>query len=225
MSYEVIRLIRQLIGAGIGDTTRLSYILDRLENGKYLYLSDQKYLESIVNTNESITRKPFQDQPEFGNLEAELRNINLQLENILQNKADNENRISENIPTAQTNLISKSSSGTIDSAPQPKSEDITLVLSVILGLISLQGIGHIYIHKITKGIGFLVASLSMSSLVITYFLGIIRDAIPLFLHPYFIPLLIGGLISLYTFQILDSRKLCVVYNLYISEHGKRPPWW
>ena len=227
MSYDVIRSVRQLIESGMGDIARLKHILDRLENGKYLYLSDQKYLESLLNENVNITSKPQPTEPrEFYNLETELRDINLRLENILQNKAKKEKEITEEGQTTSSN--NSTTSSTIiskDVNVRLKSEDTTLVFSVVLGLMSLQGIGHIYIHKIAKGVGLLVLSLVLSSLSLLYVVGMIKSSIPIFLDAYFIPVLIGGYFGLYAFQVLDSRKLCVAYNTYVSVHGSRPPWW
>ena len=227
MSYDVIRSVRQLIESGLGDIARLKHILDRLENGKYLYLSDQKYLESLLNENVSISNK---SQPteshEFENLETELRDINLRLENILQNKTRKEKEITEEGQTVSGNdSVTSSTIINKDLNVRLKSEDKTLVFSVLLGLISLQGIGHIYIHKIAKGIGLLILSLVLSSLSVLYAIGMIKNSIHVFPDAYFIPILIGGYFGLYAFQILDSRKLCVAYNAYVSVHGSRPPWW
>ena len=213
MSYDVIKIVRQLIESGMGDSERLVHILDRLEGGKYLYLSDQRYLENLLSTNENVTNTPApRESPEFESLETELKDINLRLEKILQNKATSEKKITDDIQASNKVIRSKN-------------EDITLVLSVVLGLISLQGIGHIYLQKTAKGFGILVTSLIISSLSVSYVLGSIKNSIPPFLQAYFIPILIGGYFGLYIFQILDSRKLCAKYNTYLSEHKKIPPWW
>lgn len=226
MAYDVIRAVRQLIENGIGDAARLAHILDRLESGKYLYLSDQKYLESLLGTNEYIVSKPAStESPEVVNLETNLRDINIRLEKILQNKARNERKITDNVHTTNNDSTPKSYSINKDVIVRPKTENITLVLSVLLGLISLQGMGHIYIRKIAKGLGILVMSLILSSLSVLFFLGMIKELIPSFLHVSFIPILIVGYFVLYAFQILDSRKLCTSYNAYVLEHKQPPPWW
>ena len=226
MSYEVIRTVRQLIEKGIGDSSRLVHILDRLESGKYLYLSDQKYLENLLTTSQNIPNKTILTTPsEFEGLEAELKDINVQLEKILHNKESNERKITERASIPQMNLTDKSPTISGDKSIRHKRTDVTLVLSVVLGLICLQGIGHIYIGKFAKGIGIFVLSLNLYILSVSYFLGLVNIPIPYFLQSYTLPILITGYLGLYVFQILDSNKLCTAYNAYITEHGKIPPWW
>ncbi|MDE1844114.1 MAG: hypothetical protein KGI10_02155 [Thaumarchaeota archaeon] len=224
MSYDVIRSVRQLIESGVGDVTRLGHILDRLESGKYVYLSDQRYLENLLSTNEYAINKPPVTESPAVNLEKDLRDINLRLEKILQDKARNEKKITDSVSVKQIEST-KTPQVNKEKVVRTKSEDTTLLFSVVLGLVSLHGIGHIYIRKIAKGIGLLVLSLSIFILSGLYLLGIIKDSIPPILHAYFIPTLIGGYFGLYAFQILDSRRLCATYNAYVLEHGKIPPWW
>lgn len=224
MSYDVIRSVRQLIESGIGDIARLHHILDRLDSGKYIYLADQRYLESLLDTNRNISnRLSVEESPTVVNLEKDLREINLRLEKMLQDKTRNEKKITDSVGMKQTDLPSKISSNNKEKNAYTKSEDTTLLLSVVLGLISLHGIGHIYNHKIVKGIGLLVLSLSISALAVLYFLGIIKDAVPPILHTFFIPALMGGYFGLYAFQILDSRRVCASRNANILGHVKAPP--
>ena len=90
--------------------------------------------------------------------------------------------------------------------PEWKSEGITLVLTIILGICGLGGIGHIYLGLIGKGIVILIVGIIL--LVVTFFtLGI-------------------GLIVLIPFAIwvvFDSRKQCKYYNDHLQRTG-RPPW-
>jgi hypothetical protein len=222
MSFEVIKTVRQLIETGTGDTARLEHILDRLESGKYLYLSDQKYLENLLSSNQNITSKPAPREPhEFEDLEIELKDINTRLEKMLQNKERSDRNIIDDVQIRNIESTHKSSMINNEKL-RPKSEDITLTLSVVLGLISLQGIGHIYLNKTGKGFGILLSSMIISSISVSYVLGSIKNSIPLFLQPYFIPLMIATYFGLYVFQILDSRKICAKYNAYLSEHKKIP---
>jgi TM2 domain-containing membrane protein YozV len=89
---------------------------------------------------------------------------------------------------------------------QWKSEDITLILTIILGIIGLGGTGHIYLGNITRGIVILIVGIIL--IVVTIFtIGI-------------------GLIVLITFAIwvvYDSRKQCKYYNDHLEQTG-RPPW-
>lgn len=224
MSYEVMRSVRQLIESGIGDTARLDHILDRLESGKYIYLADQRYLENLLDMNQdALNKHPVGESTTVTNMEKDLREINLTLERILQDKTRNEKKITDSRGMKQTDVPSKTPHENNEKIMGPKSEDITLLLSVLLGLISLHGIGHIYNHKIVKGSGLLVLSLSISTLAVLYFVGIIKNIVPSILHEFFIPVLVGGYFGLYAFQVLDSRRVCAARNAYILGHVKAPP--
>src|SRR5437879_5694840 len=48
MSDDIINSVKQLIHLGKGDSGRLEYILEMLNNSRTLPLSDQKYLENII---------------------------------------------------------------------------------------------------------------------------------------------------------------------------------
>ena len=95
-----------------------------------------------------------------------------------------------------------------------KSESTTLVLSIILGLFGIQGVGHLYIGKIGKGIAYLIGSLIVLGIAI----GLMSTGVGVIIGG---PLLIVYFI-MFIFQILDSRKLCNYYNDYLEEHNERP---
>src|SRR6185312_7800214 len=164
MSYDVMRTVRQLIGSGVGDIARLNYILDRLENGKYIYLADQRYLESLLDTNRNTLDRLSAEEPlTVVNVEKDLREINSRLEKILQDKTRNEKKITDSVGVKHLDSPPKIHQNNREKTVCPKSEDTTLLFSVVLDLISLQGIGHIYNQKIVKGIALLVLSLSIST--------------------------------------------------------------
>ena len=225
MSYDLVRSVRNLMQQGIGDAPRLEYILDRLEKGKYLYLSDQKYLENLLSENEKTKPHEAKGEPHsLEKLETDLKNLNSQLEKILEIRERSEKASSDSLKSVEAPTKQRIADVTVSTSR--KSEDMALVLSVVLGLISLQGIGHIYIGKIARGAGILSLSLLLFTIWISYVTGIItKSSIPSFASFYFLPVVAVGYLGLYVFQILDSRKLCATYNEYISEQGKRPPWW
>jgi hypothetical protein len=224
LAYELVKSIRGLIQQGVGDAARLEYILDRLENGKFLYHSDKQYLENLLYTDETTNEQTA--KPESNSLEklnTELKSLNTQLENILKNKQ----RTEKSKPDIESKVQTEPKGKLVDeNRVRRKSEEVTLVLSVVLGLVSLQGIGHLYIGKIARGAGILVLSLLLSAICGSYFVGIIPKSIPpSFTSVYLLAILAVGYLGLYIFQVLDSRKLCASYNQYVSEQGKRPPWW
>src|SRR5438445_3357160 len=151
MAYEIVKSINKLIDMGIGDVARLEYILDRLEKGKDLYFSDKNYLENLLYTNDAIVNEQ-ESKTESKSLEkidTELKILNAQLEDILKNKQRTTKiKLDDDVQKTQTPQKSKSSDENI--TIHPKSDEMALILAVVLGLISLQGIGHIYIGKIAR---------------------------------------------------------------------------
>jgi len=92
-----------------------------------------------------------------------------------------------------------------------KSEGTTLVLAIILGILGINGVGHLYVSKVGKGVGILIGSLILLAVgLVTLFFGV--GIILLII--YFI---------IFIWQIIDSRKLCQEYNNYLLNNG-RPPW-
>lgn len=89
--------------------------------------------------------------------------------------------------------------------PEWKSEGTTLVLTIVLGILGLGGIGHIYLGKIARGIGILIVGLILLVFSIAT-MGI-------------------GLIVLIPFAIwviFDARDKCRYYNNYLQQNGKSP---
>jgi len=87
-----------------------------------------------------------------------------------------------------------------------KDESTTLILSIVLGLIGLPGIGHMYVGKVGSGVGILIGSW------ILIIVGVVTMGIGLIIY-----------LILFIWQIINSRNLCRQYNLYLSQTG-RPPW-
>src|SRR5690242_16995542 len=50
MSSDLIKSVIYLIESGKGDVGRLNYILNVLQDGKTLFASDKKYLETLIST-------------------------------------------------------------------------------------------------------------------------------------------------------------------------------
>ena len=89
--------------------------------------------------------------------------------------------------------------------PEWKSMGVTMVLTIILGLFGLGGIGHIYLGKIIKGIAVLIVGIIISAIaIVTAGIGLI------ILIPYAL------------WVIYDAHKLCKRYNNYLEETGRRP---
>jgi TM2 domain-containing membrane protein YozV len=90
--------------------------------------------------------------------------------------------------------------------PEWKSMGVTMVLTVVLGIIGLGGIGHLYLGKIIKGIVLCIVGIILLAVTIfTVFMGLV------ILIPF-------ALIVVY-----DAYRLCKRYNNHLEQTG-RPPW-
>ena len=90
--------------------------------------------------------------------------------------------------------------------PEWKSMGVTMVLTVVLGIVGLGGIGHLYLGKIIKGIVLCIVGIIL--LVVTFM-------------TVFIALIV--LIPFALFVIYDAYRLCKRYNNELEQTG-RPPW-
>ena len=89
--------------------------------------------------------------------------------------------------------------------PEWKSMGITMVLTVVLGIFGLGGIGHLYLGKIIKGIVLLIVGIILAIIGWLTIFGLII-------------LLIFALCVVY-----DAYRLCKRYNNDLEQTG-RPPW-
>ena len=112
-----------------------------------------------------------------------------------------------------------------------KSEGITLVLSIVVGLMGIMGVGHIYLGRVRRGVIILIVGIIIWSglfvpVLILGMLGELEEdsADPTAMIGIFggFAVFIIGAIILFIWQILNSRKLCKEYNEYIDKHGKSP---
>ena len=88
-----------------------------------------------------------------------------------------------------------------------KNEGTGLVLSIVLGILTICGIGQIYAGKVGRGAGILIAGL-----VLVYVLSWLTGFLSLI-----------GWIVLIIWSTIDTKKLCREFNEYVSQNG-RPPW-
>ena len=88
-----------------------------------------------------------------------------------------------------------------------KNEGTGLVLSIVLGIFTICGIGQIYAGKVGRGAGILIAGL-----VLVYVLSWATSFLSLI-----------GWIVLIIWSTIDTKKLCREYNEFVSQNG-RAPW-
>ena len=89
---------------------------------------------------------------------------------------------------------------------QYKNEGTGLILSILLGLLTICGIGQIYAGKVGKGIGILI--LGWVLIIVGFATG---------------GILLIAYLGVFIWQIFDTKKLCREYNEFVSQNG-RPPW-
>ncbi len=80
MTDELIEYVIHLIDGKKGDVGRLSYILGALQDGKTLYNSDKKYLDSLITTYLGPSKKKTGEQKSVEELKAELAKVKERLE-------------------------------------------------------------------------------------------------------------------------------------------------
>lgn len=229
-----------LLEKGIGDAGRLEYIKSSLQNKKNIFTSDREYVQKLVNqhlsneiknTPKSTTTNISSDStPEdeelpksvIEEIDLEKNNFLNKDENICSNCGSTVNSVAQFCSKCGTSL--NSDTGTEQSketpnianpkkferGPEWKSESTTLILSIVLGIIGIQGIGHIYVGKLGKGIGILIGSL------ILFIVGIVTIGFGvgiIFLIIYLI---------MFFWQIFNSRTLCRQYNDSLEKNGTRP---
>lgn len=82
MEDELIENVMYLIDSKKGDVGRLNYILSALQDGKSLYNSDKKYLDSLISTYMNSSKKKFGDGKSVEELKSELARVKERLERV-----------------------------------------------------------------------------------------------------------------------------------------------
>src|SRR6267143_5568005 len=140
MSYDLIKSINSLMESGIGDRDRLQYILNTVSEGKYLYLSDKNYLENLLHSIPVQKESPSlrsDDNDVVNELLDELRLLNKKVEQIERtSKIHTEEKGKSKSTESYQNLTQEKPNEDISKKKATsKNEDLTLALSIILGLV------------------------------------------------------------------------------------------
>lgn len=236
MTDEEVRrtldLIEKLQNARIGDPSRLSAIKSALEEGRTVYESDKQYLKqkhedlqekqdlTLKETNPKPQKKESSEDDNYSLLilknrlakgeispeEYDRLKAKLLEENATTGVKDEIRHMADTMEKMQNKQMAAESMRS-----QMKSESVTLVLSILLGLFGLSGIGHMYAGKVGKGAGILILGLALVIIgvaTVAFFVGYI------FLIVYLV---------VFIWQIIDSKKICQKYNEYYRLHNE-PPW-
>jgi len=223
--------IQKLIDEGIGDRGRLNHILNSVNMGKILYKSDAKYLERLMSnySNEDVLYKNFEPEK----VDEVKEKINVEEQKSEESKDELKeglNKAEEKIESMEKKL--EEHEKTTASIKRYKSEGITLVLSIVVGIMGIMGVGHIYLGRVRRGIIIIIVGIIIWSglfvpVIILGMAGELEENSddPTALIGIFGGFAVAGIgaIVLFIWQILNARKLCKQYNEYFEEHGK-PPW-
>jgi|SRR5579885_2254581 hypothetical protein len=79
MSEEILKKLKHLIAAGIGDTRRLRDMLDTVKRGEPLVLSDFKYIEELTTVKTEQQDKSASPTPKLANMDESLSLLRIRL--------------------------------------------------------------------------------------------------------------------------------------------------
>ena len=238
MSSTLLDNVIQLLNLGVGDRGRLEHIKSSLEENKTLYSSDKEYVEKMIEQhimNQEIESEQAKDSSidvsvnvvycsKCGNKITDdssfCKNCGTKIKNETENKfcgkcgkPISSGRYCTHCGSNTSGIISESTQR-IGRPVEWKSESVTLLLSILLGLFGIQGVGHMYVGKIGKGIAILIGSIILIVFALVSMMSIIGIALgAILLIVYFI---------VFIWQIIDSRKLCQEYNEYMEKNNKAP---
>ena len=255
MSEELLQKIEHFINSGIGDPGRLQHIKDSLLKGKILYTSDQKYLDKLVSEH-PISKKIHDNSSDYNDKkqpDSSSEELDKPTTNSTEENSSEIDELKQNMSKAQSKIedmeeiIKKQESKS--NLQHYKSESTTLVLSIVVGLFGIMGVGHLYIGKIKRGVIIMLIGFSLWTVLLVpiMFLGISNEFDESMLtniefvqytnekrsQEEVMAALIGlvaaiivvtvGYLVLFIWQIFDSRKLCKKYNHHL-EQNETPLW-
>ena len=115
-----------------------------------------------------------------------------------------------------------------------KSSGTTNLLSILCSLlIATNGVGHLYLGQIGKGIGLMIGGWILLTLCLIpwFFLGMMSASYYAFSFAGEELIILGILalvfgisyLILFIWSMIDANKQCKIYNQFVSQNG-RPPW-
>lgn len=232
--------LETLIKLGVGDIERLKHIKQSLEEGRIIYNSDNAYVEKLVlqhissiSKNRDSSQKtldevePSNEESDDESTESEINSNVAFCGNCGQKVAISNNfcqkcgaKINQNNSNSSDSQQNSYSQPNASSRLQrhPKDETLTLLLSFVLGMFGIQGVGHMYVGKVGTGVAYLIVSIIIMAIAVVNLTNI-QSAFGIIIG---IPCIIMYIV-MFIWQVLDSRKLCREYNDYYEQHGT-PKW-
>ena len=201
MDLILAKEIQNLIDNNRGDTGRLEFILSSIKENKDIYNTDQKFLIDLLEKHsfdENIL-----DHLDFFNQK------NMPKKETVTTFADNiqESDISQNVIYDHKSLT-------------PKSKRNATVLAVLVGILGIGGIGHLYIGKKARGLGFLFSNITVYLLGFAFsffeyspIIDMTWEVSEFFSFTELILLFLFFINSgIFIWQIIDVSKLCNKFN-------------
>jgi len=221
MDEGLLNKIQELIEKRVGDIPRIEDIKERLEAGKKLYSSDQDYINEILSKYGLVDTadKPKEELSKPSSEDKTVSELKKELGTTTEKIEEMEKKLEKQEKTTA-------------SIKRYKSEGITLVLSIVVGILGIMGVGHIYLGRVRRGIIIIIVGVIIWSglFVPVIILGMAGELEENSDDPTALIGIFGGFavvgigaLVLFIWQILNARKLCKQYNEYFEEHGK-PPW-
>lgn len=237
MSDNWLEDVNRLLDLGVGDKGRLEHIKDSLQNNKALYDSDKDYLQKLKEqypkADTASEKHETQNTVYCTKCGNEITsnshfcpNCGTKVEEVEKDRFCG--RCGKQLPpqaqtcpncgkfVSQARQEQNTNQQRLVRPVEWKSESITLLLSILLGLFGIQGVGHMYVGKIGKGVVILIGSIVLFVIAIALTITGIGAIIG-------IPLIIMYIV-MFIWQILDARKLCQQYNEHLERHGRPPTW-
>ena len=201
MDSILAKEIQNLIDDKRGDTGRLEFILSSIQENKNIYNTDQKFLIDLLEKH-SLDENILEHLHFFNQK-------NMPKKETVTTFADNISDISQNIVYDHKSLT-------------PKNKRNATVLAVVLGIMGIGGIGHLYIRRTARGLGFLFSMIAIFLFAVAVALSFLQY-VPIIYNEWNTPEFFTfiGLIPIFLFvvniaifiwQIIDVRKLCNNYN-------------
>jgi len=211
LSEELIKKIQSLLELGKGDPDRLQHILNSVQQGKTLFLSDQKYLDSLI---EKQLEKPSSSEKNSDEVVAELRKRITDLEEKVSEQSTTKNKSEDQgeIEELRRDLNHQKTLKELQRQSEFWKKDMSSVTlaAVIGGIFGINGLGHFMIGKNGSGVGYLIGGIVLMAL-----LGIPSGGWGALL-PWIIFLLAST---------MSVRNLCRDWNEYIDENLAEPGGW
>ena len=243
-----MELINELISKGMGDEHRLQHIKSSLEKNRPLFDSDKNYVNRLIEKLKETPEKPKTENetieyitcnrckksiatntefcPKCGvpikeSIEQKTR-LQEKPTRIVQDEVmsqDTPVEIKERQPTLEE-ILKKTSYAKQNDSVKTKDEAITLILAIFFGLAGFNGLGHIYVGKILKGVGIMFGNLILFIMMIATMLVVVIEKADLSLTIIRIVLFIiftAAFLTVFVWQVFNARESCKVYNWTFNE--------